>query len=462
MISIAQISPALEALCWKEYAMIKKSSFIIISVILLGLAANSCSLFGPKTGDLEGFEIYFSTDASGMKGIKSERSLSSAMGKAVHFPNNGALGFTKFWFPATATYGVLTTKGTLDNGQIQLKAADLTGLDYYKAIDTSSDDPLILDAASGDPYCPAIDLPYDATYKGIVIEYAFLQVEMDDYTLRYYGQDSGTYKAGDVLIDLNSDAGGWKFLYNKRVFTFDFNYKDHQTPQNNYERIEKVSCDIRLYLSDTRMPAQIDGQKSYYENWKFLIGVHANEEPSYIYDFLSKKDSVRLATYDSNGIYPGEKLVQVFRPSPDYPIEGGSYILDPEAEKGEDTYLRDTFPTHFRSKDPILIVNYGPNSTIEKPYTIETFPGDANEAKMYKLELVYSLGSPDHEHDGLTIQVPIDNWDEADTPSASWSELSAFRNMLNIGPSCGGIGARFGWLDFNDEWQGEFSPGAGQ
>lgn len=432
--------------------------------MVLGLAFVSCSLFGPKTGDLEGFEIYFSTDPANLKALPSSRALPSSLARATHFPNSGALGITKFWFPTAETYDTIKTKGSLSDGIIPLTDADLVG-SYYKAIDRSPDNPLVLDSASTDPYIPDLELPYGATYKGIIIEYAFLQVEMDDYKLRYYSQDSNEdnkdYKAGDVLIDLNNDAGGWKFLYNKREFTFDFNYKDHQTPNNNYERIVEVSCDIQLYLSDTRMPTQIGVQKSYYENWKYQGGL-TGESPQYIYDFLSTKDSARLADYesDSNGIYPDEKLVQIFRLNPDVPMDSSGNSF--QADKGEDTFLRNTGNKKGPSGTPTLIVDYGPNASLEDPYTIETFPEDANEAKMYKMELVYSLGNSDHGTDGLTIQVPVDGWNENDTPSPAWNELSVFTNMLSIGPSCGGIGARFGWLDFNDVWQGDFSADAGK
>ncbi|MDX9827981.1 MAG: hypothetical protein RBT73_09580 [Spirochaetia bacterium] len=437
----------------------KKSALMLFAVI--GLAICSCSHYGPKTGDLEGFEIYFSTNPDNIKAIASGRDVSSAQAKGTYYPRNGALGFTKFWFPGLETYNALKTKGSFANGVVPLQATDLAGLSFYKAIDRSNDNPLILDAASGVPYSPEIDLPYGALYKGLVIEYVFLQIEMDDYRLRYYTQDSNQdnkgYKPGDVLIDLKSDNEGWKYLYNKRVFTFDYNYKDHQFPSHTYERIENCECEIGLFLSAERRPAAI-----YYENWKYQGGI-TGETPSYIEDYLRKNDLARLNTYesDSTKLYEDQTLVQIFRPNPDVPIDGsgGSFT----AEKGEDTYLRNKAlgTGHGPSGNPTLIVNYGPNATLDKPYTIETFADDANEAKLYKLELVYSLGNSDHGTDGLTIQVPVDGWDDTDTPSPAWGELSAFNKFLSIGPSCGGIGARFGWLDFNDEWQGEFSAGAG-
>jgi hypothetical protein len=111
-----------------------------------------------------------------------------------------------------------------------IEAEDLSGLVFYKAIEKSNEKPLVLDAASGEPYKPEIDLPYGALYKGLVIEYVFLQIEMDDYKLRYYHQDSGKYKAGDILIDLNNDNKDWQYIYNKRVLTFDL--KTHKINPN--------------------------------------------------------------------------------------------------------------------------------------------------------------------------------------------------------------------------------------
>jgi hypothetical protein len=451
MISIAHDYAFLETLSWEVSIKMKKTT--LLCIVLPVLAFFSCSLFGPKTGNLEGFEIYFSTNPSNLKALPSGRALSSAAAKATYFPKSGALGITKFWFPIAATYDTIKTKGTFSDGIIPLTAADLVG-SYYKAIDRSPDNPLVLDSVSGDPYIPDLDLPYGVTYKGIIIEYAFLQVEMDDYRLRYYTQDSNQdnkgYKAGDVLIDLKSDSQGWKYLYNKRVLTFDFDMKNHQNPINNYERIINIGADLRLYLADERRPAGF-----HYENWKYEG--QKTENSKYIYEFLGKFDNQRLLDYesDANAIHQDQTLVQIFRPTPDASDSS-------EAEKGDDTYLSNTGNSKGPSGTPTLIVNYGPQSSLDDPCTIETFPEDANEAKMYKMELVYSLGNSDHGTDGLTIQVPVDGWDEANTPSEAWSELSAFRNMLSVGPSCGGIGARFGWLDFNGDWQGEFSPDAGQ
>jgi hypothetical protein len=451
MISIAHSGPAPEALAWEDYARMKKSANLLL--VFLGLVIFSCSLFSPKTGDREGFEIYFSTNPDNIKSITSTRDVSLVQPRETYYPKNGALGFARFWFPTSETYNVLKTKGTLENGIIPLKAEDLSGLVFYKAIEKSNEKPLVLDAASGEPYKPEIDLPYGALYKGLVIEYVFLQIEMDDYKLRYYHQDSGKYKAGDILIDLNNDNKDWQYIYNKRVLTFDF-----KNPQDKSECIENIRSDIRLYLTDQRKPTGM-----YYENWKYEGDKTKNA--SYIYDFLYKLDKNRLDNYATNpkDKYENETLVQLFRLSPDVPMGGSGNTF--EAAMGEDTYLRNAGNGQDFGGNPMLIVNYGPGATLDKPYTIETFPEDANEAKMYKLELVYSLGNSDHGTDGLTIQVPVDGWNDADTPLPAWNDLENFGNefgkMLNIRPSCGGIGARFGWLDFNGDWQGEFSSSAG-
>jgi hypothetical protein len=462
MISIAHSDPTQQALSWEEYIRMKKYSLIFI--IVLGLTLYSCSLFGPKTGDLEGFEIYFSTNPDKLKTIATGRETFSSEAKdVVYFPKNGALGVTKFWFPLPGTYDALKGKGTFNNGIVPLKAGDLdlTGLNFYKAIDRSDDNPLLLDAASALPYSPEIDLPYGALYKGLIIEYVFLQIEMDDYKLRYYtrdsNQDSKGYKAGDVLIDLKNDNKGWQYIYNKRVITFDYDKLDKSDRIENYQRMTLKNCDIRLFLTDHKLhelPTEM-----YYENWKYE-GSKKNDA-MYVYEFLDEIDHQRIVDYESepHQNYKDQELVQIFRLNPDVPMDssGSSFI----AEKGEDTYLRNSGNGHGPAADPTLIVNYSPNSTLDQPYTIETFPEAENEAKMYKLELVYSLGNSDHGTDGLTIGVPIDGWDEANTPSPAWNELEAFRNMLGIGPTCGGIGARFGWLDFEDVWQGEFSADAG-
>lgn len=227
----------------------KKSANLLL--VFLGLVIFSCSLFSPKTGDREGFEIYFSTNPDNIKSITSTRDVSLVQPRETYYPKNGALGFARFWFPTSETYNVLKTKGTLENGIIPLKAEDLSGLVFYKAIEKSNEKPLVLDAASGEPYKPEIDLPYGALYKGLVIEYVFLQIEMDDYKLRYYHQDSGKYKAGDILIDLNNDNKDWQYIYNKRVLTFDF-----KNPQDKSEHHDPKATATDAFLRTQSLSAR--------------------------------------------------------------------------------------------------------------------------------------------------------------------------------------------------------------
>ena len=107
-----------------------------------------------------------------------------------------------------------------------------------------------------------------------------------------------------------------------------------------------------------------------------------------------------------------------------------------------------------------LLAGYD-DDAYDNPKVIEIFTEDENEAKMYKIEISFAKDNPDAFACGLGID-SLPNALEADS---TWSQIVshvAAKNFVSLSPITGGKEIAFGWLDFNDEWQGEFSPDAGE
>lgn len=101
--------------------IMKKNPMIVVpalsaTVAMLAAVAMlaSCSLFGPKTGTLEGLEIHFSASAEGSRDVFT-------------LPGSASVGFSKIWFPSESRYSTLIA-GNLSNryeGIIPLNHAGL-------------------------------------------------------------------------------------------------------------------------------------------------------------------------------------------------------------------------------------------------------------------------------------------------------------------------------------------------
>jgi hypothetical protein len=425
---------------------------LLFPVLLLSAAVlASCSLidmlFGTKTGPLDGLEIRFSDSL--------ERSLART---GTHtMPANASVAFSKIWFPTVSSYRNLVSKN-LDNrreGIVPLTHAglqgDLDSLSFYKACERDPDDPYVFDASIDVPFEPDLLPPFGSTFHSVLLETVFMQLDMeegasatDHFKIRWYQQDSGDHRAGDVMVDAGN---GWKYLLLKREIRFDYINVGREGVINSYERIDLASpaTDIRLHLSDERRPAGM-----YYENSKYSGNQWLNAP--YVEQFLGARAPSVLAAYESDRTkdYTGQTLVQIFRPTRDLP-----FLFDENSiGMGEE-------PTAAQSGDmsrhPCLVVGYGPQADPDNPYTIETFPEDKNEAQLYRIRLSYDIASHSNPNNGLGIEIPVDG---VDPPAAAWSALAAWREMIDISMTSGGISIAFGWLDFDGEWQGEFSEDA--
>lgn len=298
---------------------------LLFPVLLLSAAAlASCSLIdmlsGTKTGPVDGLEIRFSDSL--------ERSLARTGSETHTNPANARVAFSKIWFPTVSSYRSLVSKN-IDNrreGIVPLTHAGLQGdlgsLAFYKACERDPDDPYVFDASIDVPFELDLLPPYGSTFNSVLLETVYMQLDMeegasaaDHFKIRWYHQDSGTHRAGDVMVDAGS---GWKYLFLKREIRFDYINVGREGVINSYERIDLASpaADIRLYLSDDRRPSGM-----YYENAKYSGEQWLNAR--YVEQFLGAQAPSVLAAWESDTTkdYTGQTLVQIFRPTRDLPFQ---------------------------------------------------------------------------------------------------------------------------------------------
>lgn len=438
--------------------------YYVAFVIFLSLAVISCSLFGPEFGTLsdKGLEIYFSFNTAGSKTLNSDKqpalkALQSRSETIRTIPASGSIGFTKIWFPTPGTFDTLVRDNNqengLESGLINL-TSDISGLEFYKALDRDVNNPYTLSSGDGVPLVPNVPFGYNQEFNGIVVETVFIQVDMeegnnpDDYfKIRWYHQDSAQYKAGDVLIQLEGESD-WQFLFVKREITFDYIYVGHENPINTYERIQNVSLAYSVFRTTERNPSD-----TYYENGKWD---RTDLQSDYVETFLKNVLPGTLTTYEKNKLNVEDiTLVQLFNIGGDVPND-----RNVDLAPGEKPTTMPHDSPGFTDK-PALIVGYGVQADIDNPYTIETFPEDANEAELYKIELGYEIGNKGDSNNGFGIGLPYGAKDGSDVPDAKWTEIENLDQMVILGCTTGGVEVKFGWKDFNGVWQGEFAANAG-
>lgn len=84
-------------------------------------------------------------------------------------------------------------------------------------------------------YLDTLSIGDDERFWGMILQTVYFEFEMEDFKIRWYCNNSGTYKAKDVIVKRESDTE-WKFIYNKVKV-------DQNDPMNNR---------YTIYLSDTR------------------------------------------------------------------------------------------------------------------------------------------------------------------------------------------------------------------
>ena len=428
---------------------------LILAAVLIAMA--SCGWF-TKTGPLEGMEIHIEDGL----GTRSRGGTNHAV------PDGVEIAFTKIWFPAPAAFTALKAANPNNSGgQIFVNhTSDFSG-EFYKALDRGVNDPYVFNTATSGPFTPSTSPPYGAVYHGVLLETVYFQMDMPTYSIRWYQKDSGAYKAQDVLVKTD---GGWKFAYLERTTEFDFSYNpDIPEPDPKHNVSGEAVTGLKLITQDTRLSAD-----QYYESWLNAsctksdnyvnMALQAYPHPNY---YNPDANDILLNYYknkaEEEGILSGadytltnQTLVQYFRLTKDVPNNAGGDHYNIGVNQ-DDGYWKDEGGLLMKAE---LIAGYGPDA-YDNPKVIETFTEAENEAKMYKIEISFATDSPDAFACGLGIDTLPDPLDADST----WTQIvshAAAKNFVSLSPITGGKEIAFGWLDFNDVWQGEFSAGAGE
>ncbi|MBN1649436.1 MAG: hypothetical protein JW874_15465 [Spirochaetales bacterium] len=440
----------------------KRIVYLLILAAAL-LVMGSCDV-APKTGPLEGMEIYLddgldngsqsgSNRVAPNKGINTTQKYKS---KDTDYavPDGVEIALTKIWFPTPETFETLKASNPdHDMGQIFVNVTtDFSGLEFYKALDRDSDNPYVFNTAASEPFTPDTNPPYGAVYNGVLLETVYFQMDMPTYSIRWYSKDSGAYLAQDVLVN---DGSGWKFAYLKRTIEFDFINSSIETNKVQNQSV----TGIELVTQADRLSA---GQ--YFENWYMNDANTIDREYVWralgIYNYPSQSYSLRYYYQNLHnppgGDFTDLTLDQYFRVTRDVP-NNSNPTYDHIGESLATGYWNENGGLLIKAE---LIAGYDPDA-YDNPKVIEIFTEEENEAKLYKIEISFASNNPDAFACGLGIDSLPDSLDGDST----WPEIVshvAAENLVSLSPITGGKEIAFGWLDFNDMWQGEFSEEAGQ
>jgi len=366
---------------------------------------------GLKTGPAEGLMVYITSESTNISAknrgevaqVQPHARYSEGGDSGDYFkPSDVRIGLDKIWFPTPETYAQIRDDNqneTKDDGYVFLKnpAWDAAG-SYYKVVDAFKEY-----EASNSVVETLQNLPdYGSEYHGVVVDLVYYEFEMEDWAIRWYVKGHGTYEAKDVLIQTDTDPI-WKFAYY---------HKD-------------TLGDITFSLETERKSLNV---------WD---------------DFDDAAENDIYFCVVNDGTADG----------PDGLQDGWSKLIDPVLVAGHKTQS---------NPDPLA-----------NPNTIWTFAYEDNEAQYYlfqvslNLKIDFSIG----RLGGLGVNPGIDP-DQTSSESLSYQELldlidtnlagnnpqPAVRTpdtMTSLTPVGGGIETRFGFIDFNGEPQGEFSPEAG-
>ena len=414
----------------------KNNMNLCFSLILILSALFALSGCGQQTGPMEGVEIHVAnTDGTAARDLYAD-------------PVNIKIAFTKLWFPTDTAFAQLKSSNTnYESGVIYINnTTDFTGLDFYKALTSDAASPYVFDSSTGTPFEPTEFPGYNRTFHGVMMETAYFEMEMSDYSIRWYTQDSGSYKARDVLIN---DGSGWKFAFIRRVIEFDFTNSSANTNKVENAFITGVT----LITRDSR-----DVSGEYFENW-YMNGSQTIDN-GYVWSALGVYKDNSGNTLQQNYIGIGtdltnETLTQYFRITRDVPNDSNptnAYI-------GQD--LADGYWSDTGALPPCPELLAGTtDGSYDNPKVIYTFPESENEAKRYKIAVYYHFERNSEGVGGLGIASNNNTLSAASTWAQLVSYVSTNDDFISLCPVTGGKETRFGWLDFDDTWQGEFSVDA--
>lgn len=392
---------------------------LLLLLVLFVVTMIGC---GARYGDLKGMKIYVT---AGPEEVARNSSRYFAPGELYtdspkepgdfFHPKDITIAFDKVWFCERETYNQLVADEANEpnaDGDLLFIAdrGSLASGDFYKPIDGFT----AITASTSVPFTPTTLPSYGTTYYGVVVDVVHYECEMEDFSVRWYVQDHGGYLARDVVLKGPTTDGTWKFPY--------------------FRRATDGSLSFALY--DTRQ-------------------------------------EVSAGTYLKKDLAEGGDVVRYFSITPDglHDGEGGQgdaweHLLRPMLLAGHAT------PTN-------------PNP-LDNPDRIEIFDEDENEAQYYLLQLYLDMNSDFAigRINGFSMSPGITTG-LTETTELTYTEFVGiieenltgneglrdplgdfsvgeddwiYTSVVTIG---NGIDTRFGWMDFENNPQGGFSPEAG-
>jgi hypothetical protein len=409
--------------------MTKKMILCMSLAIALPLVFFSCAIAGPKTGDLKGVKIFVTRGPDDVTrgtraATESSRYVTGPPEQSADYyqPKDIRIAFNKIWFPDSSAYDQIVAESTNirsadDSCMYITDPSTLPASGYFKPLDGFTE----ITASSSTPYTPSSLPTYGETYLGALIDIVYYEFVMEDFSLRWYAQDHGDYLAKDVLLNGSATGGAWKFPYYYRTST----------------------GGLTFVIEDERKSVLAG------EYMKEYLGGGANTAEGYFCITTDGRQDDSNPGVSNEGIQDGwgmmGKMVLVAgHPTPSNP-------------------------------DPLAT-----------PFESHIFPEEENEAQYYLFQVSLNTDSDfsvnryngfsispgiqadQTEHDTLTYAAFIhiietnltDFAEEVRDPLDSYPD-EAKPIYTSVGPVGAGIDTRFGWIDFENNPQGEFSPGAG-
>ena len=187
-----------------------KKAILLITISLLTLSITHCE----KDHDFEGFSYQITSRGAS---ISKRVSLNKTTDGDSNYitPTNVDLAFSKIIFPS-----IEDAKNIVDANPNIRDQYPVASIDNYLengivAINQSTNDPFLVSLGNtGILTVDSIDLGLEDKYFGAIMQFVYYQFMMEDFSIRWYVNDSGPYKAMDVLIKQESNDQ-WKYAYQR-------------------------------------------------------------------------------------------------------------------------------------------------------------------------------------------------------------------------------------------------------
>ena len=403
--------------------MLKRLAMICLICIILGLLI-SC---GPTTGTIEDFEVVV-TDGSKAATREVVGEDSGSNRSFYKAPEGVKIAFSKVWFPAGDTYHDLLDSdyalppdsSSSHSGGVSVVFTGfeaVSGDGYFKAINEET----IIDATEGAARSCDILPSHSTTYKGVLIEYSYFEIDVGNYIIRYYTQDhDGDYKRKDISIKHSGNDWDNNYAYWVETTTYDYtydadggeNFTDDPPLKHTYDNIVQT---YKLVVENTRPVGGYDLRPEH------PIGPQQIVDARIEADLTEHPDSADSGPYD-----PVFRNISLAREVDWNGMLNGRYLIG--GYKEED---------------------------LMNPHSFTTDPVDANTAKSYIYGIDINLaGSTDDSPSGLQFGSSLD-FNALDTFEKLVS-IDSSSDPFTICPITGGIEVAIGWEDFDGRLNGAY------